>query len=335
MHKLMQALIGADLVGRAHRRVHRRRLGRRSPAARRHADAGRRRKSRQQGRQHSCLHRRVDHRARGLRRVQGRAARPLRPREAAVLDRPEERRPVRRPAHRGDQGVDQGPCRLSHRRLPDAPQRALPEGRQENRVKMATKAKLTDGGRPVIGRGRRHPLPDSEERRRSDVQPRCISPGTRFSLPKFCGVSPSTARARPRSAVRGSTAGSDYPYYEENRRHQRDLRCPRVDYTGPSAHRTVRGAAVRPRLRFQQEPARLAVPAGPAPRAPRARRRLRRAEPGHGRHGAPMTTSTCSTARSSASTGSWWARRRCTCPTTPIASSMRQDQSEGPDSRRT
>ena len=55
----------------------------------------------------------------------------------------------------------------------------------------------------------------------------------------------------------------------------------------------------------------------PAPRAPRAQRRPTTTPARRPTACAPTTTSTCSTARPTATTGSWWARRRCTSRTTP------------------
>ena len=119
----------------------------------------------------SRVHRRPHHAARRLQAGRRHPARPVRRREAALLDRREEHGAVRGAANRGREGADEGLPDLPDGRLQDAPHRRVPEvrARQHRRERDAGE---DDQRRPLdAGRARGVPVPDPAGRLRGDVEP--------------------------------------------------------------------------------------------------------------------------------------------------------------------
>ncbi len=216
----------------------------------------------------------------GFKKRLGSPPRPLRRREAPVLDRRQEHGPVRRQAHRGHEGHDAEVPGLSHRRLPDTPnggRAGCGAGghRQERRERKDRQGRTVAGERP-----RRLPVPDPERRVRGDVEPsralqrRCLRDPARVVQHRLgrqaVARAPGHGHLRLPVLQRGKAPGG----------HLLQGEVPVHGTTAPRRRRRADPGAAR--LHREGAPG-LAVPAGTTPREARPGHRLRHAEPRDGR----------------------------------------------------
>ena len=216
----------------------------------------------------------------------------------------------RAPAHAGD--LPELPhAGLSHpaqRLLPATDLRRHPERRRHREARRRRQRRRR--------RGHRHPVPDSVQRPRGDLEPPAALPGRDGGVRHRPGRGHPRRRLHPGQAEPGGRASLLAAGHDARRARQHDDPLQAEDARA-GASRGRHRAGARDHEPVPRAPQRMDLQSRPAPGAARSEPRLRQPRNLLGRACAPPTSSTCSTARWTATTGSSSASARCTSPTTP------------------